>query len=427
MSPLGHFLRISKPFLQYQKCWRSFKPFVENQSHGVRRSLSSPSPYKSAELRHTEMASLYGAWIMENREELENVTRLSDNVIRVLGQNPGKFTLQGTNTYVIGSQNPHILIDTAEGLDSYIPVLKSALESPTNATQPDVSDIILSHWHHDHVGGIPSVLTLLKELWEGRNADKPYTPPRLHKYPVAEGANGEHLDSHWNKLPKLIEELPKDLYTHTPDGGVFHDLSDNQVFEDAAGSPVLRVLHTPGHTVDSVALHIPPDRALYTADTVLGHGTAVFEDLATYLASLNRMLHFGAPAASPPVAGGDTDLEYVSLYPGHGAVVVDGRETIATYIKHRLEREGQVLAALQSPIPAEFLDTNAGTAPFWTTWNLVRILYKTYPETLWLPAARGIHLHLKKLEGDGFVQCVGGEGKDCQWKLLVSPPSTPSL
>lgn len=341
----------------------------------------------------------------------------------------------GTNTYIIGSQNPYILIDTAEGLASYIPVLTSALQELPNPAQPDVSDIILSHWHHDHVGGLPTVLSLLKQLWETRNPGQIYTPPRLHKYPFKD-AVGDH-NSERNQLPKVLEKVTPDLFTPPPSGGYLHDLVDGQTFQDPVNdATLLRVLHTPGHTVDSICLYIPQDRALYTADTVLGHGTAVFEDLAAYLASLNKMLHFGSTSPSPNIQvegteKTDIDLEYVSLYPAHGAVVTNGRETISTYIKHRLEREAQILDVLRIPIPAEFLsdanETPSEDGNLWTTWSIVRVLYKAYPENLWLPAARGVDLHLRKLEGDGFVKPIGGDGVKTKWRLLLSPPKSPSL
>ncbi|KAF8968252.1 Metallo-hydrolase/oxidoreductase [Flammula alnicola] len=346
---------------------------------------------------------------MEKPEELGDITRLSEHVVRVLGQVKSRqFTLQGTNTYIIGSQNPYILIDTGEGLQSYIPVLASALQSTSNPSQPDISDIILSHWHHDHVGGLSTVLAL------SRNAGRTVTPAGPTPSAVAQTPCAHHSDH--NQLPKVVKKLQKELFTPSPTGDVLHDLSDGQTFKDPSGSILLRVLHTPGHTADSICLYIPQDRALYTADTVLGHGTAVFEDLATYLASLNRMLHFGSAASSSPAEEGpdDIDLEYVSLYPAHGAVVSEGRETIATYIKHRLERETQILGASEN-------------GALWTTWDIVRHLYKAYPESLWLPAARGVDLHLRKLEIDRFVKRAGGEGNETKWKLLVSPRSTPSL
>ena len=348
-------------------------------------------------------------------------------------------------------------------------MLKAALRDlqvdsvgPANSVQL-VSDIIISHWHGDHVGGIPTVLKLLHDLWvedsqgSGASSNLPYHPPKLHKYPIPTGSDGEHATAEWNSLPKIVKEVARyeeRLFSPTFEGGLFHPLVDSQVFRvgspslGKSGQTLLKILHTPGHTVDSISIYIPADKALYTADTVLGHGTAVFEDLATYLASLNKMLKFGSGSSSSqsispstPQSSADDqetwvdhdgepiDLAYVSLYPAHGQVVAQGRELISTYIKHRLEREAQILSVLKSEVPEEFreegvvssVDGGEDGKTYWTTWTLVKTIYKSYPESLWLPAARGVMLHMKKLEGEGTVKRVGsGEGKDIRWDITPS-------
>ena len=185
-------------------------------------------------------------------------------------------------------------------------------------------------------------------------------------------------------------------------GKPLHDLSDSQILPLTN----IRVLHTPGHTPDSIALYLPSDRALYTADTVLGHGTAVFEDLSDLISSLHKMLEFGK------TEGG----EYTRLYPGHGPVVDDGANLVETYISHRLEREEQIVRTLKTPPPV--IAFEGGEAGLWTTWTLVSTIYAKYPESLWLPAAHSVDLHLKKLEKDGKVKKIGGVGKDTQWAFV---------
>ena len=58
--------------------------------------------------------------------ELPDVARLSPLVSVALGQNPSMFTGPGTNTYLVGSGDKRLLLDTGSGFDSYMPFLEGA-------------------------------------------------------------------------------------------------------------------------------------------------------------------------------------------------------------------------------------------------------------------------------------------------------------
>ncbi|KAK8156592.1 beta-lactamase-like protein [Phyllosticta citrichinensis] len=213
---------------------------------------------------------------------LPEVERLSPRVIRILGGNPGKFTLQGTNTYLVGCGPSRLLIDTGEGK----PAWQSALRSVLAAENAAVSDALLTHWHPDHVQGVPDLLALCPSA-------------RIHKHqPAAHAAQS--------------------------------DIRDGQTF--ATDGATLRAYHCPGHTADHMAFVLEDEDAMFTGDNVLGAGTAVFEDLAAYMTSLAGMAEqFGGRA-----------------YPGHGPVIEDGKSRVHEYIHHRMEREAQVVRVLDS-------------------------------------------------------------------------------
>lgn len=258
---------------------------------------------------------------------LPEVERLSPACIRILAGNPGKFTLQGTNTYLVGSGRRRILIDTGEGMPSWISALKATLEQE-NAT---VDTVLISHWHRDHQGGIPQLLELSPDS-------------------------------------KIFKNQPEEAQS---------DIKDGQKFTVDGAS--LTAVFTPGHTVDHMAFVLEEEDAMFTADNVLGQGTAVFEDLATYLNSLEKMRHLFKGRA----------------YPGHGPVIEDGPSKIAEYINHRKTREEQVVRTLRTQ------RTSGGALDqpnAWTPMELVKVIYHDVPEELHVPACGGVMQILGKLE-----------------------------
>jgi glyoxylase-like metal-dependent hydrolase (beta-lactamase superfamily II) len=124
----------------------------------------------------------------------------------------------------------------------------------------------------------------------------------------------------------------------------------------------LAVLATPGHTSDSVCLHLPADGAVFTGDTVLGRGTTVIADdgsLTDYLGSLHRLR----------ALADDSDLRV--LLPGHGPLLASPAAVLDYYLAHRAERLAEVRAALAAGdrTPAQivarvYADVDRGLWPF---------------------------------------------------------------
>ncbi|KAH8807234.1 beta-lactamase-like protein [Xylogone sp. PMI_703] len=170
---------------------------------------------------------------------IADVEQISPRVIRVLGQNAGKFTLQGTNTYIIGTGHERMIIDTGQGIPEWADLISSTL-SDANIT---LSHVFITHWHGDHAGGVPDLL-------------------RLYPY------------------------LSHSIYKHTP-SRTQQPIVDGQVFEVEGAT--LRAVHAPGHSHDHMCFILEEDNAMFTGDNVLGHGTAAVEQLSLWMDSLRVM------------------------------------------------------------------------------------------------------------------------------------------
>lgn len=150
-----------------------------------------------------------------------------------------QFTLQGTNTYIVGTGPQRLLVDTAQGFECWTDAIQELL----NAEHISISHVLLTHWHGDHTGGVPGLLRLYPELATG-------------------------------------------IYKNSPDEGQ-QPIEDSQII--SVEGATIKAVHTPGHSHDHMSFILEEENAMFTGDNVLGHGTSAVEVLGDYMDSLRRM------------------------------------------------------------------------------------------------------------------------------------------
>ena len=247
--------------------------------------------------------------------------------------NPGIMTLQGTNQYVVGKESV-VVIDVALSADSN---LDGIIEQVEAMGAKKIEKILITHIHSDHCAG---AVALKKRC-------------------------GAKLGIHRSRKGYL--------------GGEDFQYDDNDRI--AFGGGELHVLHTPGHESGHCCFYEGGDKVLFSGDNILGYGTAVIHppdgNMTHYLQSLERLLGF------------DISL----ILPGHGPLVGKAEAKIREYIKHRLEREQQVLAALRSGRQ--------------TIGDITQLIYKDTSAALQRVAEFSVQAHLEKLMRDGRVKREG--------------------
>jgi ribonuclease/clavin/mitogillin len=190
-----------------------------------------------------------------------------------------------------------------------------------------------------------------------------------------------HFD-HVEGVPSLLERWPAARIWNSTD----RPGRDNELL--AAGDGVIRAVHTPGHAPDHFCLIDERPGEVYCGDLVRLGGTIAIPatrggSLVQYLESLRRI----------------RALKPRRLLPAHGPVIEDPMALIDDYLRHRAERERQVLEALA-----------AGCA---RVEEIVLRIYGEIPAPLARAATETVLAHLIKLRDEGRAADSGG-----MWRTL---------
>lgn len=236
----------------------------------------------------------------------------------MVAPNPGPYTGPGTNTWLVEAGPVTVVIDPGPDDETHLAAIHRALKGST------VAVVLVTHSHPDHL-------------------------------PLADRLAARHKAT--------VRRFP--------------GLADGDVVR--AGSLNITALHTPGHSSDHLAFWLPPDRAVFTGDLVLGQGSSMVTypegDVAAYLRSLERL----------------SALEPAILFPGHWDPVTDAPRKLEEYHAHRLDREQQVRTAVaQGP----------GTLGEVTA----RVYGRELGDELMRAAEMTTRAHLQKLVDEGGVR-----------------------
>lgn len=245
-----------------------------------------------------------------------------------------------TCCYLVYNSKEILVFDPGSPYEEEQQALASCIDEMISEGR-QVREIILTHLHPDHVGGVNA----LKAHLGGA------TPVAAH------AQTAEALTS--VKVDRLIAD-------------------DDEIVLEGEPRIQLRVLHTPGHALGHLCFHDEDRGVLLTGDNIVGLGSVLIDppqgNMRDYLDSLERM----------------RSLPNLSvLFGGHGPAIATPYKKIDEYISHRLERERNILEAVRDGL------TNPR--------EIVERVYTDVSPKAHDMAQRAVLAHLEKLRDDGAV------------------------
>lgn len=286
--------------------------------------------------------------------EYGRMDQLTPNIRRVVARNPSAFSFHGTGTYIIG-RGEVAVIDPGPLLDDHIEAILDGL------VDEKISHILITHTHTDH----SPAASILKQ----RSGAPTY-------------GYGPHGSG--KKLQGIQVEAGGDM-DFIPDVIVNHgDVIPGKDW-------TMECVYTPGHTSNHMCFQLREEKALFTGDHVMAWSTSIISppdgDMTAYMESLRLLLNR------------DDDI----YWPTHGSSISNPKDYVQTFIAHRLEREAQIIEAL-----------NAGHQ---SITDMVPGMYVDLDEKMYPAAARSVLAAMIRLIDTGNVSCQGEPALESAYKL----------
>jgi glyoxylase-like metal-dependent hydrolase (beta-lactamase superfamily II) len=206
--------------------------------------------------------------------------------------------LKGAGVYLLVGSSLALVDSGMPGSDEAILAYVESLDREP----ADLSRIIVTHHHLDHVGS----LAALKQRTGAQVLAHPSDAPFLtgeQQPPLPRGGITRILFRLTARAMPQAEPVPVDL-----------TVEDGDRLDLLGGATVV---HVPGHTRGAIALHFPSERLLICGDAINHRGSRLGPPPEPFTADMDQAI-----ASLQRLAG----LEFDVLCPGHGAPIVSGAD-----------------------------------------------------------------------------------------------------
>lgn len=227
--------------------------------------------------------------------------QISHNIKCLVAPNPGPFTKDGTNTYLIG-QKQIAVIDPGPQNHEHLESILSHTKGQT------ITHIFVTHTHKDH-------------------------SPLSRELAMATGAQIVGCTRHTLSQPHMTNlDNPFDAATDHE----YHPdliLQENDLISSKEWS--ISALATPGHTINHMAFVFEAEQMIFTGDHIMGWSSSVIAPpeghMGMYLNSLEKL----------------TYLPHQTYLSGHGEPIWQGPVRAKQLLDHRMNRHNNLLMAVK--------------------------------------------------------------------------------
>jgi glyoxylase-like metal-dependent hydrolase (beta-lactamase superfamily II) len=214
-----------------------------------------------------------------------------------LGKDLFKIDSFGSNIYLINENGNPTLIDAGFQVD--LPHIWQGLKE-ADIRLSDLDLIVATHYHVDHVGPVPFIKRLYKVCTAIHEKDKAYA---IGEEPY------ERFEVPLSRLIFYSFLWPIFRYRSF---GIDLTLKEGDILDLLGG---LEVFHTPGHTIGSICLYSTERKILFSGDLVRNENGTIEGPPIQFTPD---------PDAAADSLRKIAKLDFETLLPGHGDVVLEG-------------------------------------------------------------------------------------------------------